>query len=103
MMSPFQWPAVHTTSPLQLGEHQKASLANCGELPRQSEVDIRSPPISCQAATPKTCTACRFSSLGEHMLRHTFCSLLAMRGATVIAIMELAGHRSIRTRCGTCT
>ena len=31
------------------------------------------------------------------MLRHTFCSLLAMRGATVIAIMELAGHRSIRT------
>lgn len=35
----------------------------------------------------------------KHMLRHTFCSHLAMRGATVIAIKELAGHshRSIRT------
>jgi integrase len=33
----------------------------------------------------------------KHMLRHTFCSHLAMRGATLIAIKELAGHRSIRT------
>jgi integrase len=33
----------------------------------------------------------------KHILRHTFCSHLAMRGATVIAIKELAGHRSIRT------
>jgi site-specific recombinase XerD len=34
---------------------------------------------------------------GKHILRHTFCSHLAMRGATVIAIKELAGHRSLRT------
>jgi Phage integrase family len=33
----------------------------------------------------------------KHMVRHTFCSQLAMRGATVIAIKGLAGHRSIRT------
>lgn len=33
----------------------------------------------------------------KHILRHTFCSHLAMRGATIIAIKELAGHRSIRT------
>lgn len=33
----------------------------------------------------------------KHILRHTFCSHLAMRGATVIAIKELAGHRSLRT------
>lgn len=33
----------------------------------------------------------------KHMLRHTFCSHLAMRGATTLAIKELAGHRSIRT------
>lgn len=33
----------------------------------------------------------------KHILRHTFCSHLAMKGATVIAIKELAGHRSLRT------
>lgn len=32
-----------------------------------------------------------------HVLRHTFCSHLAMRGATVLAIRELAGHKSLRT------
>lgn len=33
----------------------------------------------------------------KHILRHTFCSHLAMRGATMLAIKELAGHRSLRT------
>jgi integrase len=32
---------------------------------------------------------------GWHVLRHTFCSHLAMRGAPAIAIKELAGHSSI--------
>lgn len=32
-----------------------------------------------------------------HILRHTFCSHLAMRGAPPLAIKELAGHRSFRT------
>ena len=32
----------------------------------------------------------------KHRPKHTFCSHLAMRGATLIAIKELAGHRSIR-------
>ncbi len=32
-----------------------------------------------------------------HILRHTFCSHLAMRGATVKSIQELAGHASITT------
>ena len=32
--------------------------------------------------------------IGPHMLRHTFCSHLAMRGAAPRAIQELAGHRS---------
>jgi integrase len=34
---------------------------------------------------------------GPHILRHTFCSNLAMRGAGARAIQELAGHRSITT------
>ena len=32
---------------------------------------------------------------GVHILRHTFCSHLSMRGAPVKAILELAGHREL--------
>jgi len=34
---------------------------------------------------------------GVHILRHTFCSHLAMRGAPARAIQELAGHSSLST------
>jgi integrase len=34
---------------------------------------------------------------GPHMLRHSFCSHLAMRGAPARAIQELAGHRDLTT------
>src|SRR6185503_13129615 len=38
---------------------------------------------------------------GVHILRHTFCSHLAMRGAPARAIQELAGHHeSGGARCG---
>jgi integrase len=37
------------------------------------------------------------ASHGTHVLRHTFCSHLAMRGAPVRAIQELAGHQDIST------
>ena len=32
-----------------------------------------------------------------HILRHTFCSHLAMQGATAKAIQELAGHQDLTT------
>lgn len=32
-----------------------------------------------------------------HVLRHTFCSHLAMRGAPALAIQRLAGHKSLHT------
>jgi integrase len=35
--------------------------------------------------------------VGVHVLRHTFCSHLSMRGAPVRAIQELAGHQEIGT------
>lgn len=35
--------------------------------------------------------------IGWHTLRHTFCSHLAMRGAPVRTIQELAGHASLTT------
>jgi len=34
---------------------------------------------------------------GTHVLRHTFCSHLAMRGAPARAIQELAGHQDLAT------
>jgi site-specific recombinase XerD len=34
---------------------------------------------------------------GIHVLRHTFCSHLAMRGAPARAIQELAGHKDLST------
>jgi hypothetical protein len=34
---------------------------------------------------------------GIHILRHTFCSHLAMRGAPARAIQELAGHQNVST------
>jgi site-specific recombinase XerD len=34
---------------------------------------------------------------GVHILRHTFCSHLAMRGAPARAIQELAGHEELAT------
>jgi len=42
----------------------------------------------------------RVAGLGEqgvHILRHTFCSHLAMRGAPARAIQELAGHADLST------
>ena len=37
------------------------------------------------------------SQSGVHILRHTFCSHLAMRGAPARAIQELAGHQDLGT------
>ena len=34
---------------------------------------------------------------GVHILRHTFCSHLAMKGAPARAIQELAGHKDLST------
>jgi site-specific recombinase XerD len=34
---------------------------------------------------------------GPHILRHTFCSHLAMRAAPAKAIQELAGHSNLTT------
>ena len=39
----------------------------------------------------------RVQNSGVHVLRHTFCSHLAMRGAPARAIQELAGHADLST------
>jgi integrase len=38
------------------------------------------------------CTGAQLRRIGWHVLRHTFCSHLAMRGAPVTSIQALAGH-----------
>ncbi len=40
---------------------------------------------------------------GVHIVRHTFCSHLAMKAAPARAIQELPGTRTSRPRSATCT
>ena len=46
-----------------------------------------------------SCSASNLSTTVSqlHILRHTFCSRLAMAGASTMAIKELAGHQQIST------
>jgi hypothetical protein len=43
----------------------------------------------------RACRRAKLRPIGWHMLKHTFCSHLAMRGAVPKAIQELAGHTSL--------
>nr|MBP7572255.1 tyrosine-type recombinase/integrase [Acidobacteriota bacterium] len=55
-------------------------------------------PLTRQMVQYKVLRASRRAKLaqeGVHILRHTFCSHLAMRGAPTRAIQELAGHREL--------
>ena len=70
---------------------------------------LRSPRVLCrEGACPATQRTLRtmmkkviqtagVGTEGIHILRHTFCSHLAMRGAPARAIQELAGHRDLST------
>jgi integrase len=49
-----------------------------------------------EAALRYACKRAGLRVIGSHVLRHTFCSHLAMRGAPPKAIQELAGHSSSR-------
>ena len=54
-------------------------------------------PLTRQMVQYRTLRVARRARLteGVHILRHTFCSHLAMRGAPLRAIQELAGHREL--------
>lgn len=45
----------------------------------------------------RVCKRAGLRRIGWHVLRHTFCSHLAMQGVTAKAIQELAGHSSLST------
>jgi site-specific recombinase XerD len=50
-----------------------------------------------QGVVARAARRANLSNVGVHVLRHTFCSHLAMRGAGARAIQELAGHRDLVT------
>ena len=54
-------------------------------------------PITRQGAWSRVRYAARRANLrtGVHILRHTFCSHLVMRGAVMSAVQELVGHRDL--------
>jgi site-specific recombinase XerD len=68
---------------------------------RGSRVLIQSSgePLTMKIVQDKFASAARRAGVrpGVHILRHTFCSHLAMRGAPARAIRELAGHQDLKT------
>jgi len=54
-------------------------------------------PLTRQIVQYKVKRAARLANVskGVHVLRHTFCSHLAMRGAPAAAIQALAGHQEL--------
>ena len=56
-------------------------------------------PLTMKIVQDRIASAARRAGIrpGVHILRHTFCSHLAMRGAPARAIQELAGHQDLKT------
>jgi len=75
---------------LQAIRHLRADLVLCsGEGKRWTKHIVR-------AALRTICRRAGLRVVGAHVLRHTFCSHLAMRKAAPKAIQELAGHKSLK-------
>ncbi len=79
------------TAALQASRHLRGPLVFC---------DREGTPLNEKIIADHVDHAARATKLkhrGVHVLRHTFCSHLAMRGAPARAIQELAGHADLRT------
>ena len=62
-------------------------------------VQAKGEPLTQKIVQDRMAQAARAAGVrpGVHILRHTFCSHLAMRGAPARAIQELAGHQDLTT------
>jgi site-specific recombinase XerD len=74
---------------LQRIRHLRGDLIFCGE---GGEAWTRH---TIQLGLTRVCVRAGLRRIGAHVLRHTFCSHLAMKGAAPKAIQELAGHKSM--------
>jgi integrase len=79
------------TAALQAGRHLRGPLVFCDRRGTALNEKIIGDHVDHAAR------AAKLKSRGIHILRHTFCSHLAMRGAPARAIQELAGHADLRT------
>jgi hypothetical protein len=64
---------------------------------REERGDSASAPWILAQGTAAHENKCSVPKPGVHILRHTFCSHLAMKGAPAKAIQELAGHVDLST------
>ncbi|MDP6582872.1 MAG: tyrosine-type recombinase/integrase, partial [Vicinamibacterales bacterium] len=79
------------TTALREHRHLRSSLVLC---------DDKSQPIlrrTVQNWVRRAARRGKVQNSGVHVLRHTFCSHLAMKGAPARAIQELAGHADLST------
>lgn len=52
-------------------------------------------PGECKHPLYRACQRAKLRRIGWHVLRHTFCSELVMRGCPLNTVRELAGHRTL--------
>jgi integrase len=66
---------------------------------KQVLVQASGEPLTMKIVQSRVARAARTAGVrpGVHILRHTFCSRLAMLGAPARAIQELAGHQDLKT------
>jgi integrase len=79
------------TAALQVSRHLRGPLVFCDREGKPLNEKI----IADHVDRPARAT--KLNHRGVHVLRHTFCSHLVMRGAPARAIQELAGHADLRT------
>ena len=79
------------TAALQASRHLRGPLVFCDQEGKPLNEKIIADHVDHAAR------AAKLKHRGVHVLRHTFCSHLAMRGAPARAIQELTGHADLRT------
>jgi integrase len=73
-------------------EGVSALAVGSGDLPSDGSPFTQ---LAVEAALRFACKRSGLRSIGSHVLRHTFASHLAMRGAAPKAIQELVGHATL--------
>jgi integrase len=98
----------HVTSP-KGGRLRRVPLTERLATALRAHRHLKGPPVLCsesgapltqrevQGLVARAARRANLRNVGVHVLRHTFCSHLAMRGAPTRAIQELAGHQDLVT------